>query len=121
LGRWQPAEPARADAPKTDPQAIQTSLASLAQMDLESLWIQAQTACLMVYGLNDPVIQPPTGEQLNRMPELMHAIPFEQSGHFPMLDENSKFNRLLNDFLSLYSGESPRDLLLKDEWKRRVR
>ena len=36
-----------------------------------------------------------------------------------MLDEPTKYNRLLGDFLSLNSGESPRDLQLKDEWKRR--
>jgi len=46
---------------------------------------------------------------------------FEQSGHFPMLDESAKFNRLLIDFLSLASGESPRQLQMKEEWKRRVR
>jgi hypothetical protein len=38
-----------------------------------------------------------------------------------MLEENRKFNRLLIDFLSLPSGESPRQLQLKEEWKRRVR
>jgi len=45
----------------------------------------------------------------------------ENSGHFPMLDESSSFNRLLTDFLTLGSGESPRQLQLKEEWKRRVR
>jgi len=55
------------------------------------------------------------------LPEKAHSILFEESGHFPMLDEDSKFNRLLTDFLSLTSGETPRDLQLKDEWKRRVR
>jgi hypothetical protein len=38
-----------------------------------------------------------------------------------MLDEPSKFNRLMADFLTLSSGESPRQLQLKEEWKRRVR
>ena len=51
----------------------------------------------------------------------MHQIVFESSGHFPMLDESSKFNRLLADFLNLNSGVSPRQLQLKEEWKRRVR
>ena len=57
---------------------------------------------------------------METLPELMHAVIFEQSGHFPMLDETKKFNRLLVDFLSLASGDSPRELQLKDEWKRRV-
>jgi len=38
-----------------------------------------------------------------------------------MLDEPSQFNRLMTDFLALSSGESPRQLQLKEEWKRRVR
>jgi hypothetical protein len=46
---------------------------------------------------------------------------FEQSGHFPMLDEPSKFNRLLTDFFSLNSDANPRQLQLKEEWRRRVR
>jgi hypothetical protein len=38
-----------------------------------------------------------------------------------MLDEPAKFNRLMTDFLTLGSGVSPRQLQLKEEWKRRVR
>jgi hypothetical protein len=52
---------------------------------------------------------------------MFHHIVFDESGHFPMLDQPSKFHRLMNDFLDLPSGESPRSLQLKDEWKRRVR
>ena len=55
------------------------------------------------------------------MPELLHSIYLEGSGHFPMLDEPQRFNRLLTDWLALESGESPRDLQLKEEWRRRVR
>jgi hypothetical protein len=38
-----------------------------------------------------------------------------------MLEEASKFNRLLGDFLALKSGEDLHNLELKEEWKRRVR
>ena len=55
------------------------------------------------------------------MPEMLHSIYLDQSGHFPMLDETQRFNRLLTDWLALESGESPRDLQLKEEWRRRVR
>ena len=80
-----------------------------------------EKACLLVNGQNDPAINPPELDALVTLPEQTHGILFEQSGHFPMLDESSKFNRLLVDFLALGPGESPRQLQLKEEWKRRVR
>jgi len=55
------------------------------------------------------------------MSELVHQIVLEESGHFPMLDESARFNRLMTDFLALVSGDSPRELQLREEWKRRVR
>ena len=63
----------------------------------------------------------PPDELFSRLPDNTHQIVFELSGHFPMLDEPAKYNRLLADFLALPSGESPRSLQLKDEWKRRIR
>ncbi|MCZ7551384.1 MAG: hypothetical protein M5U05_02165 [Anaerolineales bacterium] len=71
--------------------------------------------------MNDPIIAAPNLENSADLPEHVHQIIFEQSGHFPMLDEPSAFNRLMADFFALESGVSPRQLQLKDEWKRRVR
>jgi pimeloyl-ACP methyl ester carboxylesterase len=114
-------DPVRADAPKTDPQAVQVSLNNLSSIGLKDLWKQTNTSCLLVHGQNDPAVEMPRAEQLSDLPESVHTMVFEQSGHFPMLDETNKFNRLVNDFLALDSGESPRRLQLKEEWKRRVR
>jgi pimeloyl-ACP methyl ester carboxylesterase len=93
----------------------------LQNIDLAALPFELATPSLFVHGQNDPLIELPNTDQFAALPEQAHAIPFEGSGHFPMLDEPSKFNRLVADFLSLSSGESPRDLQLKEEWKRRVR
>ncbi len=121
LSRLPEAEPARTDAPKADPQVVQASLASITGTSLSELWRNTSTSCLLVHGQNDPVIHLPKSDELDSLPEHMHSIVFDQSGHFPMLDETNKFNRLLVDFLTLPSGDSPRELQLKDEWKRRVR
>jgi hypothetical protein len=51
----------------------------------------------------------------------MHQVNLEGTGHFPMVDNATQFNRLLTDFLALDSGASPRELQMKEEWKRRVR
>lgn len=50
-----------------------------------------------------------------------HHIKLEHAGFFPMMDNRNQFNRLIVDFLALKSGESPRNLQLKEEWVRRVR
>ena len=121
LGRSPITEAAYLDAPKADQKAILLSLTSLQGVDLASLPHQVGTACLLVHGGNDPVIELPNSNHIARLPEGAHFILFESSGHFPMLDEPAQFNRLLVDFLGLLSGESPRQLHLKEEWKRRVR
>ena len=121
LGRSAATEPVRVEAPKTDPLAIQTSLTDLQDFDLNGLTLNLPIPYLWVHGQNDPAVQPPDPGRIAAIPEQAHFIPFEQSGHYPMLDEASKFNRLLDDMLSLDSGASPRQLQLKEEWKRRVR
>jgi pimeloyl-ACP methyl ester carboxylesterase len=115
------AETARADAPKADPRAIVTSLDDLQAINFGQITAGFSTACLLVHGQNDPAVALPGLERIAGLPYPTHEIIFDQSGHFPMLDEASKFNRLLADFLALLQGESPRELLLKEEWKRRVR
>ncbi len=115
-------DPVRAEVPKADPLAIATTVEASSALDVMSMAVRITTPTLFVYGQRDPVISPPAGEVLYAMAPLhMHHISLEDSRHFPMLDEGSKFNRLVNDFLSLPSGESPQQLQLKEEWKRRVR
>lgn len=121
LGKTPLTEPVLTDAPKTDAQAITTSLAGLGDADVKDASARLSTACLLVNGQNDQAVAAPDLDRIIRLPEQTHAIMFDQSGHFPMLDEGNKFNRLLIDFLSLPSDESPRQLQLKMEWKRRVR
>ena len=115
------ADAALADAPRSDPRAIAASMLSLQNGNLFPSIISMATPCLLVNGQNDPAIAQPPLDAASALPHNMHQVSLDQSGHFPMIDETSKFNRLLTDFLTLASGESPRQLQLKDEWKRRVR
>jgi pimeloyl-ACP methyl ester carboxylesterase len=110
-----------ADAQKTDPGAIAQSLIGLSDEEVRGASKKLERACLLVNGQNDQAVTFPEIDALLMLPEMTHGILFEQSGHFPMLDESPKFNRLLVEFLALTPGESPRQLQLKDEWKRRVR
>lgn len=121
LGRVPEIEPVRLETSKSDPKAVQISLDDLQKTDLWNLFIKMPLPCLLVYGQMDPVVDIPPQESLSAIPERAHYIIFEGSGHYPMLEETSKYNRLLSDFLTLPSGESPTQLQLKEEWKRRVR
>jgi pimeloyl-ACP methyl ester carboxylesterase len=123
LSRLPAGESARVDAPKADQNAIMASLDELQGNEdkLIDTITNIQKPTILVFGQNDPAIEAPPHHLLEELPEYLHYIIFEQSGHFPMLDEPRKYNRLMIDFLSLSSGESPKKLQLKEEWKRRVR
>ena len=112
---------ALSDASKTDPRAVVGSMASFRSDSLLSLFRTSDVPCLLVYGENDSAIRVPDVESTESFGLNMHQINLEDCGHFPMMDEPARFNRLLTDFLALDSGLSPRELQLKEEWKRRVR
>ncbi|NUM46944.1 MAG: alpha/beta hydrolase [Anaerolineales bacterium] len=112
-------EIARLEAAKTDNKAIVNTISNLDKIDLNQLATNLTHPCLVVHGQNDQAITMPNGE--TRLHDLSHTIIFEESGHYPMLTETNKFNRLLSDFLALESGQSPSELQIKEEWKRRVR
>jgi pimeloyl-ACP methyl ester carboxylesterase len=101
-----------ADATIADPQAVTTSISSFQSSDLFGQMRQSQIACLLVHGQNDPAIPAPPAESSVNLPDMMHQIVLKRSGHFPMLDEAARFNRLLIEFLTLDSGVSPRELHL---------
>ena len=111
----------RMEAPKADQDAILRSLRSLQNIEITKLANRIQVPSLLVFGQNDPTIDISNNAYLADLPEHIHYIIFDNSGHFPMIDEVNKFNRLMIDFLNLPSGESPRKLQLKEEWKRRIR
>jgi pimeloyl-ACP methyl ester carboxylesterase len=115
------AEAARRESTKTDEAAIKTSLEELGYINLMEISRQVTTASLIVNGDQDPIIQGWDQANNGSMPSMFHQIRFDRSGHFPMIDQPNKFNRLMTDFLDLPSGQSPQQLQLKDEWRRRVR
>jgi pimeloyl-ACP methyl ester carboxylesterase len=121
VGKAPEANVALADASKADPQAISDSISSFQSNDLFAKMRETHIPCLLVYGQNDPAIQAPPADHSVNLPHMVHQVVLDSSSHFPMIDETARFNRLLLDFLALESGVSPRELQLKEEWKRRVR
>jgi pimeloyl-ACP methyl ester carboxylesterase len=117
--RTSEANAALSDSSKADPQAIAASMAGLQANNIFSTFRGRNIPCLLVYGDKDPAVITPDEEF--SLSSVTHQIELEGSGHFPMIDEAARFNRLLTDFLALDSGASPRELQMKEEWRRRVR
>lgn len=109
------------DAPKADQEAVHTSMIGLQSNSLFNEVKDAGVPILFLYGAKDPAIQTPNLAVEANQAVPMHQIIMDSSGHFPMIDEPAQFNRLMASFLALPSGSSPRQLSLKEEWKRRVR
>jgi len=112
---------ALSDASKTDLTAITDSINSFQSTNFFNKMRETLIPCLLVHGQHDPAISAPAPDNSTNLPHMMHHVVLDGSGHFPMIDETARFNRLMTDFLALESGISPRELQLKEEWKRRVR
>lgn len=122
LERSKNTDAVRIEVPKTHTEAIRSSINGLDPGQLVEQTTRLGIPTLFVHGTSDEALHLETNENLlDNMPEQVHLIYFEQSGHFPMLDEANKFNRLMVDFLALKPGETPANLQLKEEWKRRIR
>jgi pimeloyl-ACP methyl ester carboxylesterase len=110
---------ALSDSSKVDSQAITASMVGLQANNIFTNFHATNIPCLLVYGDKDEAITTP--DEGFSTSTMTHQVELEGSGHFPMIDETIKFNRLLIDFLALESGLSPRELQMKEEWRRRVR
>jgi pimeloyl-ACP methyl ester carboxylesterase len=115
------AEAGRTDTAKTDIRAINASMSSFEETDYLAMVHTLSTPCLIVYGKNDPVVKIPDSPPKIGMTDLAREIILEDCGHFPMLDQTTRFNRLMLDFLALSPEESPRRLQIKEKWRRRMR
>lgn len=121
LGKGIETEAVRSDESKNDPIAIQTSVLDLETTNQLGNIDSFDKTSLLVFGQNDSVVRVPSLEIIRSLRPNIHTIIFEESGHFPMLDESSKFSRLLSEFLELEEDDSPRNLQIKEKWQRRVR
>ena len=110
VGKSSEEKAALADAINADPRAIHKSIDSFKSSSLFNKLHQTQVSCLLLYGQKDPAIQAPPEDTLQNLPHMMQHVIFDKSGHFPMIDEETRFNHLLMDFLLLDPGVSPCEL-----------
>jgi pimeloyl-ACP methyl ester carboxylesterase len=110
---------ALSDASKADIKAIVASMAGIQSGNLFNDFRDLDIPSLLVYGEKDQAVTVPSYE--TSASTYTHQVVLDGSGHFPMIEETIKFNRLLTDFLALDSGAGPSELQMKEEWRRRVR
>ncbi len=104
---------------KTDPNAVLVSARSIDGLDLSNHFVNIERPLLLVSGNKDSFVAPLAPNETDGLDNHVRAIGLSDSGHFPMLDEASKFQRLLRDYLEV-KPEDLSALALKEEWRRRM-
>ena len=107
------------ELPKTDVTAVTESVQSAVERNLCQTLSPIQTHILLVYGGDDPLISAPQPDHMKDCGGNVRAIFLNGARHFPMLEERTKFSRLLLDFLA--DDVDLASLELKEEWQRRQR
>ena len=117
-GRWPvDHEEVLAEAEKADESVITLTVQACAELDLREHLRQMKVPLLAVYGEKDNFVDPTQATLFENTADNIRSITLPESRHFPMLDEASKFHRLLKDFLATGDLEA---LTLKEEWRRRT-
>jgi pimeloyl-ACP methyl ester carboxylesterase len=106
---------------KTDPVALNSVAAQLTQRNFAEDLDKCPVPLLLVYGSQDPVVQPPSGDyyHLQRPGNRRATVSLDTCNHFPMLEQTAKFNRLLLDFI--HADNNISEIAPKEHWQRRTR
>ena len=113
-------EKLKAEVDKADESAIIASAESLSQYNPLRNLLKVASPTLTIYGDNDTLVAPPSDDILQSIanhPQIK-LIMLEGTRHYPMLEDTSRFIRLLKEFLD---APDLQQLQMKDEWKRRMR
>jgi pimeloyl-ACP methyl ester carboxylesterase len=122
---WQPVLPeeVQTEGEKTDSEAILSTLHEFAQFDLcqhlHHLGQSREQLLLTIFGEQDHLVSAKPLWSLNERWPNIRTMALAEAGHFPMLDQPAKFQRLLKDFLDLEDDLAV--IALKKEWRRRAR
>lgn len=107
------------DTAKLDHSAVEQSVRNMLELDLAPSLEQLYTHTLVVYGDKDEFVDPGQAHFFaDGTVATAQVVILEGCRHFPFLDQPSKFNRLLKEFLESELGDI---VEVKEEWKRRYR
>ncbi|MBA3943217.1 MAG: alpha/beta hydrolase [Herpetosiphonaceae bacterium] len=105
------------DIEATDPQVVNQVLAAITDVDLRSDLARLQQPLLAIYGKGDTILPAAHSAAIKDVAgRFRQLLIFEQSGHFPFLDQSNQFTRALLQFFT----DEDQVVELKAEWRRRV-
>jgi pimeloyl-ACP methyl ester carboxylesterase len=113
-------EATKAEASRADIKALEMSVNDLSHIDWRPTLSGIHIPTIITHGEDDPLIPLPDERWLADLDfnRNVHRVLFNESRHFPMLDEPAAFNRLLLEFLNT---EDISALKIKELWQRRIR
>ena len=76
------------------------SISTLRETDLRPRIGELKMPILGIYGKKDLIVNPKQSQVLKQYAPHSQIAWFEQSGHFPMLDESARFHTTVRDFLN---------------------
>lgn len=91
-----------------DPDLMAQAWASLCATDRRDHVAHIETPMLVTYGARSQLYAPGVSAFVAETAPLAARVPFHRSGHAPHLEEPERFNRLLNDFVAILSGQDVR-------------
>ena len=114
-------EEVRLEARKTAPVAVARTVHSFIHDvgELDLLLEELDMPVMLVYGAQNNLVQMPSREIEEELDDNVAIFVLPESAHYPMLEETSKFDRLLLDFL--LHKDNWDAVQLKEEWRRRMR
>ena len=89
-----------ADLAKLTAPAFLESIGTLRQTDLRLLLKDLTMPVLGIYGMHDRLVNPDQAKVLQQSLPSSKVLCFEDSGHFPMLDEPERFHEAVGSFLN---------------------
>lgn len=87
------------DASKASSESFFQSIGTLRETDLRDDLHDLTMPILGIYGRNDIIVHPGQGKLLLKSAPTAYEEWFDNSGHFPMMDEPQRFLTTVNDFL----------------------
>jgi len=87
------------DVSKLDLQPFIESITTLRETDLRAQVGILQMPIMGVYGKKDAIVDPGQAKVLKECAPEAHIAWFENSGHFPMMDEPDRFHETIREFL----------------------